>query len=507
MIKVKLLLTTFFIASFCFSQSDCSFTITNDTTLCNADTVTIWVKGENLDKVKWFGDNIISDDTLEKIQVAIDSTTTFIATNRIIDPVNLVRNGDFELGNQNFTSEYWSSCLNGQMPPGSYCISDRTDIYWPTWRGCADYSKTGPGFMFVTDGATTADEKIWCQTVNVEQNTDYSLSAWLTTLLNLANAQLLFTINDEPIGDIFEAKPEECEWNEFFQIWNSNLSTSAEICITNQNTESNGNDFALDEIALNKVCYKEDSVTISVLSNPDITILNGDTAICPGDTFLIKTTPNYSAPFQYNWNTSAETTNQITFADTGEIIVQISHPAGCSGSDTININPIKNPKPDLGADTTVCLSIKGGLLLSADTAKLTVWTTPTGVDTNATHFALVPGNYTVFQSNGNACNATDRIEIEDFCSTKLFMPNAFTPNGDGLNETFGAESAETYDYELYIFNRVGNLIFESHDLHNRWDGVNSQPGVYAYRVNYAIIDEKTGELENYTKIGSVALIK
>lgn len=478
-----------------------------DTTICAPDTVTIWIDGNEIDKVKWFGDNIISNDTLKRIQVIVDSTTTFIATNRITDPNNLIKNGDFELGNQDFTSEYWSSCLNGQMPPGSYCINDRTDIYWPAWRGCQDYSKTGPGLMFITDGATIADEKIWCQTVNVEQNTDYSLSAWLTSVLNLANAQLLFTINDKPIGDVFEAKSEECQWNEFFQIWNSELNTSAEICITNQNTESDGNDFALDEIAFNKVCYKEDSITVSVLKNPDISIVNSDTAICPGDTFNIKTTPTYANPFEYTWNTTNKKTPHINQADIGEVIVTISHPAGCSGSDTLNITQIANPTPNLGSDTTVCLSLKGGLLLSVDTARLTIWTTPSGLDTNNAHFALLPGNYTVFQSNGKACTATDRIEIEDFCSTTLFVPNAFTPNGDGLNETFGAESPETYDYELLIYNRVGNLIFESNDLNNRWDGGEKRPGVYVYRVNYAIINAETGELENYTKIGSVALIK
>ena len=75
----------------------------DDTIICFSAEVKLWVSGSNLDQVKWFGNNINTDDTLNQIKAAVDKTTTFYITNRVSDPTNLIVNGDFELGDQDFT--------------------------------------------------------------------------------------------------------------------------------------------------------------------------------------------------------------------------------------------------------------------------------------------------------------------------------------------------------------------------------------------------------------------
>jgi gliding motility-associated-like protein len=69
-------------------------------------------------------------------------------------------------------------------------------------------------------------------------------------------ARLQFSINGVPLGNVFVAGNAVCEWRQFFQIWDSEDNTTAEICIINQNTNPAGNDFALDDFAF----YELDSI-------------------------------------------------------------------------------------------------------------------------------------------------------------------------------------------------------------------------------------------------------
>lgn len=70
---------------------------------------------------------------------------------------------------------------------------------------------------------------------------------------------------------------------------------------------------------------------------------------------------------------------------------------------------------------------------------------------------------------------------------KLLIPNAFTPNGDGLNDVFLPEGLFIEGYELLIFNRWGQQLFTSSDILEGWDGTfsgnPSPPGVYTYRID------------------------
>ena len=492
------------ITSNVIGQKTCKFGIVNDTTICNPDSLILNVSGSNLDKVKWYGPNIISNDTLDAITVQVDSTTTFHVINRIPDPINLIVNGDFEMGDTGFDTDYTPSCISGQMPPGTYCINDETDIYWTTWKPCTDHT-SGTGNVYITDGATVTDEKIWCQTVSVHQNTDYEFSAWLTSVLNLNNAILQFTINSNPIGSPFQASSNECEWNEFFQIWNSGLSTSADICITNQNTESDGNDFALDDIKFNKVCYSYDSITVTV--QPEITIeINEDTTICPGDEFSIQPDQSYPTNYNFSWS-SGETTSSIITDEIGEYTVKVSSPEGCFATDTMFVNRITDPVSNLMQDTTICFTIFKELNLFAGKANYVIWDHPNGTDTTENFKAIQPGTHQVTLYNGDNCYTTDRIEIEEFCSTELFFPNSFTPNNDEINDTFGAYSEGVYAYELLIFNRWGKVIFSSKDLNERWDGNNAPQGTYSYMANYTLANRDSGFLEETKKIGNVVLIR
>lgn len=78
-------------------------------------------------------------------------------------------------------------------------------------------------------------------------------------------------------------------------------------------------------------------------------------------------------------------------------------------------------------------------------------------------------------------------EVEIIPPLVYYIPNAFTPNGDGLNDSFGLVGEGITEYTIQIFNRWGNLIFESKDPKNQWDGSyhneKSEVGVYVYKIS------------------------
>jgi len=86
--------------------------------------------------------------------------------------------------------------------------------------------------------------------------------------------------------------------------------------------------------------------------------------------------------------------------------------------------------------------------------------------------------------DSNACEIRDSL-FPIFADGDLFMPNAFTPNGDGLNDVFGPDPAKVYDFEMQVFDRFGK---GQADLKNQqWDGGDLPRGSYVYILRYQLI--------------------
>lgn len=90
--------------------------------------------------------------------------------------------------------------------------------------------------------------------------------------------------------------------------------------------------------------------------------------------------------------------------------------------------------------------------------------------------------------------------------TELFLPTAFTPNGNGLNDTFTATGPKVFDFEMQIYSRWGSLIFVTDDLFQGWDGQiggdRATGGTYIYRVNFK---DATGK--EFNQSGSFVLLR
>ncbi len=92
----------------------------------------------------------------------------------------------------------------------------------------------------------------------------------------------------------------------------------------------------------------------------------------------------------------------------------------------------------------------------------------------------------VAYKNGNngVTSTSNTTEVVPYMS--IYIPNSFTPNGDGLNDTFGAYGEAIKDFKMQVYNRWGQMIFESNNVNNQWDGTHQGEkvpmGSYVYKV-------------------------
>ncbi|PKQ68647.1 hypothetical protein BZG01_02710 [Labilibaculum manganireducens] len=159
---------------------------------------------------------------------------------------------------------------------------------------------------------------------------------------------------------------------------------------------------------------------------------------------------------------------------------------GCVNSSVIDFTVHDRPFFDLGMDTTIFYTESKILSPSIDIRFLPgnyLWQDGT---TASTYTVTEEGKYFLEYTDMNGCVGMDSIMVY-VDRYRIFVPNAFTPDGNGVNDTFGPSITGDIageDIEMYIYNRWGELIYTYTDLGQGWDGTykgkNANVGVYVW---------------------------
>lgn len=378
----------------------------NDT-ICQGETVGLTAQGGVY--YTWEpSSEIVGSNQLANPTAAPENTTAFVVTAKA--PVaDMIVNGNFSGGNTGFTSEYTFfptfSGGPGNMNDGNYAISNCPSDANGSWWQCNGLDHTGgAGEMLIVNGASTAGVSVWCQTHEVMPNTDYAFSTWLSTMHPQNPAILQFSINGQLLGSPFNASSTICEWNQFYEIWNSQHNTIASICIVNMNTAISGNDFALDDISFSPLCPGKDT-TIIAISHP-LAFAGNDTLVCNASEITLSATGGDS----YRWNTvPVSTTQQITVSPTvpTSYSVTVTDRHGCTAVDDVMVTIGTSPEINLGADTVLCFGNSLQLNVVNPLANSYLWEDGS---TNPERTISQSGTYfvTVFSDCGNV---TDSISV------------------------------------------------------------------------------------------------
>ena len=187
----------------------------------------------------------------------------------------------------------------------------------------------------------------------------------------------------------------------------------------------------------------------------------------------------------YYWN-NGSTSQSITVNSEGLYWLELEK-NGCTLKDSIVLSKIPVTQIDLGLDNLVCTN--KSILLDAGVSQGTyLWNTG---DTTKTISINKPGKYYVTVLNAGGCLSSDTIKVT-LGNCDLFIPSAFSPNADGLNDMFGlVDGINISSFSMKIFNRNGLVIFSSSDQFKKWDGlyknkpvpVGSYPWVLSYTNN------------------------
>ena len=231
------------------------------------------------------------------------------------------------------------------------------------------------------------------------------------------------------------------------------------------------------------VCQRSASVKVNVLHKP-IADAGRDTIICFNTpAFLEGSASNVSGPVNYLWSPA----NELSRADSSNIIamprspgphtytLEVSDAYGCNFKVTDNVVVTMNSPVAAfaGRDTIAALGLPHQLFGSGGVTYL--WSPaqplndPTAKNPIATLFNDTRFFLTVTDNGG--CLGYDTVFVKVYSGPTYYIPNAFTPNGDGINDYFRAIPpgiAKTNYFK--IFNRWGQLVFETHDYLKGWDG-------------------------------------
>jgi gliding motility-associated-like protein len=240
-------------------------------------------------------------------------------------------------------------------------------------------------------------------------------------------------------------------------------------------------------------------------------LITGDTALCTGEALSLGSVADSGSIYIWagpNGYSSTDDKIYIQDADTSysgwySLITSLY---GCESEVSgKNVIVIQKPLIYLGNDTTICQG--QSLLLDAGNSG-SIYSWNTGANTQTIQVSY-PGDYSVSASNG-FCTVTDTIKIND-CGSELWCPTAFTPNSDGLNDSFHPKCQSFLSsYQIRIYNRWGQQVFESNALDISWDGnYNGTPcpgELYTYYISYSI-EIQPNDIIRKEKRGSVMLVR
>ncbi|MDD2634084.1 MAG: gliding motility-associated C-terminal domain-containing protein [Bacteroidales bacterium] len=284
-------------------------------------------------------------------------------------------------------------------------------------------------------------------------------------------------------------------WDDNTYVFSTNQQSIDNIFtgIYNIRIKDANNCFIISEFAI----MSPDSVTIDFVSNL-VSCFNGF------DGSLTPTITGGTEPYSYEWS-NGDNTEELSNVSAGTYDLTVSDANDCEYSEsgvvesfteiflTSEIIPVTCKDLD---DAAINVVVEGGT-----GNYFFVWSnglTVQNVDN------LAPGQYTLTVSDDNKCESLYEFEIEPNYIECLNIPSSFSPNNDGINDTWVIRSIDTYsDARVQIFNKWGRILFESTGTYTPWDGTfngNQLPS----ETYYYIVDLNNGD-SPYT--GTITILR
>jgi gliding motility-associated-like protein len=221
---------------------------------------------------------------------------------------------------------------------------------------------------------------------------------------------------------------------------------------------------------------QQTTVTEQAYLTPTIT---GNTDFCEGNTASIAAETGYTS---YIW-TTGNTNNQVIIDEGGIYSVTVSDANGCTGIGTTNV--VMHPNPDPSISGNLSFAETSSTVLSAVGGNYNSYAWSSG-STEASIEVNNGGIYIVAVSDANGCTGSAAAIVNEQAIFDILIPNAFSPNNDGVNDVFRIVGLHIQNTKILISDRWGREVYNSTDTKQGWDGttngIEREMGVYAYTV-------------------------
>lgn len=321
----------------------------------------------------------------------------------------------------------------------------------------------------------------------------------------VASAVLTFNVNPIPVPGAANNSP-KCAGSaitlsassgvQFNWTGPNNYSASGATVTINSAPVTASGKYYLN-VTSNKGCTNIDSTIVTVNPNP-VASAGNDTTICSGDTITL----NGQGGAAYLWQPASSLSNATVASpkafpvDTTQYILIVTNQFQCTDNDTVNVNVLSSPTANAGPDKKIFAGQSVMLDGIATGGSYSIIWTPdyyiTGITTATPTVApLFDTTYTMHVVSNIGCGtASSSVFVRVY--QKIVIPNAFSPNGDGINDYWNIDALQTYpNSQLTVFDRDGQPVFSSTGYNNPWSGTyKGKPipvGTYYY-----IIDLKNG---------------
>ena len=236
-----------------------------------------------------------------------------------------------------------------------------------------------------------------------------------------------------------------------------------------------------------------------------------DTVVCI-NTSIMLSTPTGTG-YAYSWsngtsNVSSSSSVTVTPSVSTNYIISVTGPGGCNKKDSVTVL-VQTPSQAVYADST-CPNGDFPILLSTDSIGNYSWNT--GAVTPQIS-VVDTGTYTLTVNFQDAvCPRIITFNVlPDPCPIDLAFPNVFSPNSDGYNDFFSPIAPGEFDvysiekFNIKIYNRWGELLYESIDHFFKWNGTNSKgkslsDGVYFYIAEIGLKSEKSNSITGFVTL-------